>query len=1259
MASTVDIISYGKSKPGSGSSGGGVIKNVINSFQEHTTLADKLARKRKIWGHDFDGTKDVEGDFTAQGDWLVKSPVDPSSLVRYQYSKGAGINNRFIGRKTEFDIHDGSLNISESTSNDKLSLGPDYVVASDDLLIKAKELTLQADKMNQVYEEGHLDLGIKGDLKAGTVFTNNIYDDGGGQIYVGSPLLLDGGLDLNGDLTVKDLYSNNITNRDDLRTRNLTVTGTATFFDLVIAEVQAVGGQIILSAADFRIDDVAEGRTNVKNEHQFSVIGNGWIDGYYKTKYIYQVNEDSDGQKIECKWKPYDQIICYTANVSGDSALEARSWWTLVLDVQTDVERLIGNELKHCHRLEIVEAISQAEYTTGGIVPETDGVWCNPSWGVVSPTVGDDCALLGSNNVERQNAIILSAYDTFDVRLKAPCIAQYTHIVGYELPEPITYFAKNGNKITGNFVNQSGESMEDYLKDVLAGNQTYMHRAWSDSADGAENFTKVKIREYAYEGLCSNMTASDEELVYSDYLWMPANTMNKLLPTRERLYLASDDNLYLDVEYLTTNWSSGSEYTISAEIFTYGGAVTTRRITDYTNDGRRLRYCGIVQKGWSGITNHSMQYCQAVVYLKDRADKVIDSRIVAMSMDAGAVLSITDSIRQRVSDAEGNIATVVLTSRQLLTRITSLESSLQLALTDDSANLRIDDIEGRLNDLKITVSGLTATLSEEPEQYDDNWIRERLATFQATIDGLSATFEEIKTGIYDDSWIVTKFASYDASIDGLRATIKSIEQNGYDDSSITQRISDFQVTLDGLTYKVEQLTGNGDGGEYESGELAVLSNQIYARVTNNLKTTGIDIESGHIEIKADNTDFIGNINVYKSNESGITVFDDTDSPCINIQPHSIGTFSDFTPFAYVNYFTQLYTNGETGYSFVTEVQNIGQAAKGVTISILRVSSYVRALIKNNQNSDTTQFFPTSISGKAQIRYASTSTGSKEIVKELSFSVSSHTNGTFLYNNSLQYTTNWDGWYSVNFIIDGYGSVPDGRTGWCQISAPIQHETAHSTMLGKDGMYVNTAANKSLWCGNDGVVVRQGNQMIKVSEGGIFRGFPQGAYRPGSSPMEYVQAWYSIYNYVPLTDSMNYQMIGTYMKVPSINENKWCILIDPMTVNGDFNVTGPVMDNSYNDQETWILLPKTHWTSNGVSYALPAGWRIRIINGILSRSRGLYVSTQELSNMGGYDSNNVIYDSNRNGNRYTDLNGAESEDIFVWDGYFWRQMLDTQ
>ena len=212
----VNIISYSKPKSSDSVSGSGgnstVYKTVVHQTQEYVVLADRLSTKRKIWGHDFDGTQDVDGDFTARGNWVVTNPKDSSQLVRFQHSGNINKNGKFTGRKVDFEIHDGEIRLSGQTK-EKLVIGPDHLVADHNLLIEAKdELTLKAKSMNQQYEEGHLDLGIKGDLKAGTLFTNNMYDYGAGQIYVGSPLLLDGGLDLNGDLTVKNMFSQNITN---------------------------------------------------------------------------------------------------------------------------------------------------------------------------------------------------------------------------------------------------------------------------------------------------------------------------------------------------------------------------------------------------------------------------------------------------------------------------------------------------------------------------------------------------------------------------------------------------------------------------------------------------------------------------------------------------------------------------------------------------------------------------------------------------------------------------------------------------------------------------------------------------------------------------------------------------------------------------------------------------------------------------------------------------------------------------------------
>lgn len=854
---SVNINSFSKAKD-NGQSGGSSTKTIYANVANLETVT-KLATKRMIWGHPFDGTQDVEGDFFAKGSWTVQSPYTDKSLTKFVPGQGRDGLSRWIWRHCNVEIHDGVLKFGKSDSTHHTEIGFEKIYSDGDLTIKAdNDLTLEAKSMTQKYEEGHLDLGIKGDLKAGSLYTNNLYDYGTGQIYVGSPLLLDGGLDLNGDLTVKNLFSQNITNDESIRTKQLTVTGQMTVFDLVIAEISAAGGNLILSAADFRIDDVESGRTNVPNEHQFSVCGNGWIDGYYRTKYIYQIAVDSDGQKIDCKWKEFDQIISYTSNVSSDSALEMRSWWTLVLTVEPNVNHYINGEVRPCHRLEIVEAIKSPTYSTGETV-QTEEEWINPSWGPCNPLPGDNCALLGSHHPDRQAAIMLSAYDTIDLHLKAPCIAQYEHIVGFELPEATTYFSRAGNRISGTLVTNSGKSITEVIDSVVKGRQTYMHQAWADSDDGALNFTKVKDREYAFVGYASNMTSTDDDLEYSDYIWTPAGTSNKLLPTRERLYLSEDDSLYLDVEYLTDNWTS-SEFEIKAEIFTYGGAVTTRKITDRTNDGKRLRYAGLVQKNWSAVENHSLQYCAATVYLLDTSQRVLDSRSFQMIMDAGAIVSITDKINARVSDSEGNINSLVLTSRMLMERITSLDSSLQFVLKDNSAQLRIDAIDGRVNDIQITVDGLSAQIQSGIE-YDDDWIRQRMAQFEIDVSGMKATMQSISQSAYDDSWIVKKFNDFQVTVDGLSESLRTIEVQGYDDSDITEKISTLEHTVDGLVVDVQNIKTWGDDEEISESELAVVAGQVYARVTNNMKTTGLDITNGKIELQADNTEVIGNLNI--------------------------------------------------------------------------------------------------------------------------------------------------------------------------------------------------------------------------------------------------------------------------------------------------------------------------------------------------------------------------------------------------------------
>ena len=403
----VRITSFSKDKQGGSGSGGGSGKTTTTAVR----AVERLATERKIWGQTFDGSYDVNGTFTA----------------------------RFA---------DGTV----------ITIDENGIRSNKDLTIHAdNDLTFEVGgEMNQKYENGNIDLG-KGKLSADRIDVNEIHDNGNGEIVFSSKAYFDQGIDLGGDLTVKNIYSDNITNSGEVRTKDLLVTGNAHFFNLVIDEIEHAGGQTILSAASMTIDDWEEGRSNYTSTQGLDLTGDGTADYAWQTIRIYQICQDEDGQETQNQFKALDQIISYTANVSPDSQLDARSWWTLVVATDHNVRRVIGRKDRLCNMVEVVAKIKKSE----------NGEWEDPSWGEVIPKVGDNCALLGSKNPDRQAAILMAAYNTIDLNLHAPCFAQYANIDDFSLDgKAVTYFSREKNKIQGDLLVESGKTVDDIVRGI-------------------------------------------------------------------------------------------------------------------------------------------------------------------------------------------------------------------------------------------------------------------------------------------------------------------------------------------------------------------------------------------------------------------------------------------------------------------------------------------------------------------------------------------------------------------------------------------------------------------------------------------------------------------------------------------------------------------------------------------------------------------------------------------------------------------------
>lgn len=224
-----------------------------------------------------------------------------------------------------------------------------------------------------------------------------------------------------GDITNSGNISNSgdIFNSGNINTKNLTVTGKATFYELEILKAIAAGGIIIQSAATFKIDDAEE-----------------TTEGYA----CYQ-RAEKDGVKLVQMCEVNDQMMCYggfNVGVGANHNVSNHFYWRLVTEAPTtSVRRNINGEEVECLKI---------------VLSRTD---CADNSDV--PLEGDQTAQVGNRtNTDRQSVIVNSAYKSIDVGLVAPYWAKYVGVNDYDLSKHReTYLAQNDNQIVGNLVAKS------------------------------------------------------------------------------------------------------------------------------------------------------------------------------------------------------------------------------------------------------------------------------------------------------------------------------------------------------------------------------------------------------------------------------------------------------------------------------------------------------------------------------------------------------------------------------------------------------------------------------------------------------------------------------------------------------------------------------------------------------------------------------------------------------------------------------------
>lgn len=250
-----------------------------------------------------------------------------------------------------------------------------------------------------------------------------------------------------------------ITNSGTITTKNLNVTGKATFFELMIQITKAAGGMTVYSPGAFHIDEVVD-------------AGN-----YYA---CFQ-RAEKDGVKLRQMCDVDDQLMCARFNVDGNG--NKFYWMRVAYASPNTVQRVVDGKFVEYLEVRLDKSV-KADNCQG--VPE----------------IGDALAVFGNRTKEdRQSVIVISAYNSFDIDLHAPYIAQYEHVNDFNLEsKKTTWLSKGDNNVTGTFTVVSGGkyvSLDDFVTKISQATFKVEADKITARIDGIEKTQKTTVEKFA------------------------------------------------------------------------------------------------------------------------------------------------------------------------------------------------------------------------------------------------------------------------------------------------------------------------------------------------------------------------------------------------------------------------------------------------------------------------------------------------------------------------------------------------------------------------------------------------------------------------------------------------------------------------------------------------------------------------------------------------------------------------------------------
>jgi outer membrane murein-binding lipoprotein Lpp len=206
-------------------------------------------------------------------------------------------------------------------------------------------------------------------------------------------------------------------------------------------------------------------------------------------------------------------------------------------------------------------------------------------------------------------------------------------------------------------------------------------------------------------------------------------------------------------------------------------------------------------------------------------------------------------------------------------------------------------------------------------------------SIKATVQG---NYEELSGDI---TTINNSISTLEQNYDSISATVNShttqIDTNRTDIANLTIRANEISSTVSQQGTEIENLES----------EITQTAEEITLNITNQLNQTGINIQDGVINLYGENTNIVGNLNIYNSDE-GLVIYDSNNNARIQIKNDTLGNLEDFD-FGSDKLFKDYQINqlSSTTTTQATFNFNLGSFAVGnnITISGTNITGYI-----NNQ-----------------------------------------------------------------------------------------------------------------------------------------------------------------------------------------------------------------------------------------------------------------------------------------------------------------------